>query len=71
MRKSGQYFLLSKTLEKWFPKSAIFHRRSIPSTENRMHYSYDAIDLKGIRDKIKTLHRDFKIDLHIFKSQLK
>ena len=29
MRKSGQYFLLSKKLEKWFPKSAIFHRCSI------------------------------------------
>ena len=25
MRKSGQYFLLSEKLEKWFPKSAIFH----------------------------------------------
>ena len=30
MRKSGQYFLLSKKLEKWFPKSAIFHRCFIP-----------------------------------------
>ena len=26
MRKSGQYFLLSKKLENVFPKSAIFHR---------------------------------------------
>ena len=26
MKKSGQYILLSKKLEKWFPKSAIFHR---------------------------------------------
>ena len=31
MRKSRQYFLLSKKLEKWFPKSAIFHRCSVPS----------------------------------------
>ena len=31
MRKSGQYFLLSKKLEKWFPKSAIFHICSVPS----------------------------------------
>ena len=30
MKKSGQYILLSKKLEKWFPKSAIFHRCSIP-----------------------------------------
>ena len=35
MRKSGQHFLLSKKLEKWFSKSAIFHRCSIPSIDNR------------------------------------
>ena len=45
MRKSGQYFLLSKKLEKWFPKSAIFHRCSIPSIDNHMGYSFDAIDM--------------------------
>ena len=33
MSKSGQYFLLSKMLEKWFPKSAILPRCSIPSIE--------------------------------------
>ena len=54
MSKSGQYFLLSKKLEKWFPKSAIFDKCSIPSINNRMHYSFDAIDIKGICDKIKT-----------------
>ena len=68
MRKSGHYFLLSKKLEKWFPKSAIFHRSSIPSIDNLMRYSFDAIDIKGICDKIKTLDRDFKMDLHICKS---
>ena len=57
MRKSGQYFLLSKKLEKWFPKSAIFHRSSIPSIDNRMRYSFDAIDIKGISDRIKTYTR--------------
>ena len=71
MRKSGQYFLLSKKLKTWFPESAIFHRCSIPSTENRMHYSFYAIDIKGICDKIKTPDRDFKMDLHTCKSQLK
>ena len=30
MKKSGQYILISKRLEKWFPKSAIFHRCSLP-----------------------------------------
>ena len=54
IRKSEQYFLLSKKLGKWFPKSAIFHRCSIPSIDNRMHYSFDAINIKGIRNKIKT-----------------
>ena len=57
MRKSGQYFLLSKKLEKWFPESAIFHRCSIPSTDNRMRYSFHAINIKGICDKIKTYTR--------------
>ena len=57
-RKSGQYFLLSKKLEKWFPKSsAIFHRYSIPSIDNRMRYSFDTIDIKFICDKIKTYIR--------------
>ena len=54
MRKFGQYFLLSKKLEKWFPTSAIFHRCSIPSIDNSMHYSFDANDIEGICDKIKT-----------------
>ena len=58
MKKSGQYFLLSKKLEKWFPKSAIFHISSIPSIDNRMRYSFDAINIKSICDKIKTLDRD-------------
>ena len=58
MRKSGQYFLLSKKLEKWFPKSAIFHRwRSVPSIDNRMRNSFDAIDIKSIGDKMKTYTR--------------
>ena len=72
IRKSGQYLLLSKRLEKWFPKPSIFHRCSIPSIDNRMRYSFDSINTKGICDKIKhTLDGDFKMDLHICKSQLK
>ena len=53
MRKSEQYFLLSKKLEKWFPESAILHRYSIQSIDNRTCYSFDAID-KGTCDNIKT-----------------
>ena len=71
MKKSGQYFLLSKKLEKWFPKSAIFQRCSLPSIDNRIRYSFDAIDIKSICHKIKSLDRDFKMDLHICKSQIK
>ena len=57
MRKYGQYFLPSKKLEKWFPKSAILHRSSIPSIDNRMCYSFDAIDVKGNCDNTKTYTR--------------
>ena len=57
LRKSEQYFLLSKKLEKWFPKSAIFHRCSVPSIDNRMRNSFDAIDIKRICDKMKTYTR--------------
>ena len=71
MRESGQYFLLSKKLKKWFPESAIFYRCSIPSIDNWMHYSFGAIDIKGVSEKIKILDRDFKMDLHIWKSKLK
>ena len=54
MKKFGQYLLLSKKLEKWFPKPAIFHRCSmIPSINNRMRYSFYAIDTKGVCDTIK------------------
>ena len=53
MRKSGQYSLLAEKLEKWFPKSAILHRCSIPSIDNRLRYYFHAIDIKGICNKIK------------------
>ena len=72
MKKSGQYILLSKSW-KVVPKvsniSQMLH--TIPSTDNPMRYSFDTIDIKSICDKIKTLDRDFKMDLHICKSQLK
>ena len=57
LRKSGQYFLLSKKLEKWFPKSATLHRCSMLSIDNGMHYSFDTIDSKGMYDKIETCTR--------------
>ena len=57
MRKSRQYFLLSKRLEKWFQKSAIFRRCSVPSIDNRIRNSFDAIDIKSICDKMKTYTR--------------
>ena len=69
MKKSGQYISLRKKLEKCSPKSAIFHRFSIPY--HPMSYSFDTIDIKSLCDNIKTLDRDFKMDLNICKSQLK
>ena len=43
--------LLSKNLEKWFPKC------SIQSIDNRVRYSFDTIDIEGISVKIKTYTR--------------
>ena len=43
--------------------SQILH--AISSIDNRIRYSFDTIDIKGIYDKIKTLDRDFKMDLYI------
>ena len=45
MRKSGQYFLLSKKLEKWFSKSAILQMLHTIH-DNSMRYSFDA----GLQD---------------------
>ena len=56
MRKSGQYILPSKKLEKWFSKSAIFHRCSTPSIDNRMRYSADAIDINPSYTKLFWTH---------------
>ena len=50
MKKSGHYFMPKKMLKKWLPKSAIFHRCSIPSIDNRMRYSFDAIDRQRHQD---------------------
>ena len=54
---SQYYFLLSIKLEKWLPKSAIFHRCSVPSIDNRTRNSFDAMDIKNICDKMKTYTR--------------
>ena len=44
---------------------------AIPSIDNRRVYSFETIDIKSICDKIKTLDIDFKMDLHVCKSQVK
>ena len=67
MKKSGQHILLGKKVGKVVPKvsniSQMLH--TIPSIDNPMGYSFDTIDIKSRCDKIKTLDRDFKMDLHI------
>ena len=70
MKKSGQYILLSEKLEKWLPKSTIFHRCSIPYHPLTIPCVIP-LNIESICGKIKTLDRDFKMDLHICKSQLK
>ena len=56
MKKSGQYFLLSKKLEKWFPKSAIFFKDALyhPLTITCVIPLMPSI-LK-VCDKIKNIH---------------
>ena len=44
---------------------------TIPSIDNPVRYSVDTTYIKSICDKIKTLDRDFKMNLHVCKSQLK
>ena len=64
----GDYVAVRSETNDWFmcvirevnqsqPKSAIFQRCSIPSIDYRMCYSFDAIDVKGICDNIKTYTR--------------
>ena len=66
MKKSGQYILLSKKLEKWFPKSTTFHRCSIPYHPFTIPCVFPLIpSILKVCDKIKTPDRDFKMDLHI------
>ena len=66
MRKLGQYFLLSKKLEKWFPKSAIYHRCSYHPLAIGCIIPLMPLILKVCVIKRKhTLDRDFKMDLHI------
>ena len=66
MKKTGQ---LEKVVPKVSNISQMVHAR--PSIDNRMRHSFDTIDIKSICDKIRTLDRDFKMDLHVCKSQLK
>ena len=65
MRRSGQYFLLSKNLEKWFPSQqdvtdAPYHPFTIACVIPLMPST-----LKVSDKMIQTLERDFKMDLHI------
>ena len=57
MRNRGSTSCKVKLWEKWFPKSAIFHRCSVPSIDNRMRNSFDAIDIESKCDKMKTYTR--------------
>ena len=52
MSKSGQYYLPSESLESG-SQSQQYFTDAIPSIDNRMCYSFNAIDIKGICDKIR------------------
>ena len=54
MEKTGKLFAFSEEEEKWLAMSTIIHKCSVPSMDGRMRYSFDAIDIKLITEKMKS-----------------
>ena len=53
MEKSGSLFAFSDEEEKWVSVSTIIHECSVPCMDTRMRYSFDAIDIRHIHEKMK------------------
>ena len=51
MERSGSLFSFSDEEEKWVSMSTIIHKCSVPCMDGRMRYSFDAVDIKNIREK--------------------
>ena len=54
MEKTGKLFEFSEEEEKWLAMSTIIHKCSVPSMDGRMRYSFDAIDIRLITEKMKS-----------------
>ena len=52
MERSGSLFSFSDEEEKWVSMSTIIHKCSVPCIDGRMRYSFDAVDIKNIREKM-------------------
>ena len=52
MERSGSLFSFSDEEEKWVSMSTIIHKCSVPCMDGRMRYSFDAVDIKNIREKM-------------------
>ena len=53
MEKSGTLFAFSDEEEKWVSVSTIIHKCSVPCMDTPMRYSFNAIDIRHIHEKIK------------------
>ena len=53
MEKSRTLFAFSDEEEKWVSVSTIIHKCSVPCLDTRMRYSFDAIDIRHIHEKMK------------------
>ena len=51
MERSGSLFSFRDEEEKWISMSTIIHKCSVPCMDGRMRYSFDAVDIKNIREK--------------------
>ena len=54
MERSGSLFSFSDEEEKWVSMSTIIHKCSVPCMVDRMRYSFDAVDIKNIREEMST-----------------
>ena len=52
MERSGSLFSFSDEEEKWVSMSTIIHKCSVPCMDGRMRYSFDAVDIKNIQEKM-------------------
>ena len=57
MERSGSLFSISDEEEKWVSMSTTIHKCSLPCMDGRMRYSFDAINIKNIQEKMSMDHQ--------------